>query len=203
MDDDDGWLATHEAGHSVVATLWPGWTLRGVTISGGTYSAGCARVVPPLIPAADCAMVDFGAPFDTWPLAVRTFCEARYAISAAGTLAELMLTPRGTRRPLTVARDVPDLAADLPPLEPDDAAALIAVVNSDGDDDLTTIAKVSRFAFGTDLDARNAWAGHMETLTEGLILANREAIERLAAVLGQLRSMSGEAAAAVIRDTQP
>jgi hypothetical protein len=200
--DDDGWLATHEAGHSVMATLWPGWTLRGVTISGGTYSAGCARVVPPLIPAAACALVDFATPFDSWPEVVRRFCEARYVISAAGTLAEVMLAPFGSQRPLAIAPAAALPPADLPPLEAADAAALIAVVNSDGDDDLTTIAKVSRFAYGTDLDARNAWAAHMEIVTEGLILANREAIERLAAVLGQLRSMSGEAAAAVIRDTQ-
>ena len=194
-------LQLHEAGHTVLAAL-SGWELRGVAVTGGTHSAGCSRAMPPLIPAADCAAVDFDTPFDSWPEAVRRFCEQRYVISAAGEFAELMLMPRGTRRPPTVARDEAP-PADLPALEADDAAALIAVVNSSGDDDLTTIAKVSRFAFGTDLDARNAWAAHMEIVTEGLTLANREAIERLAAVLGQLRSMSGEAAAAVVRDTQP
>jgi len=225
--DDDTRLAFHESAHTVAATVM-GWPLKGVSLTGGAWSAGCSRSAPPLISPADSAAIDFGAPFSSWPEPVRELIEGRYVISASGDLGDLMLAPRPGERPgEQFQRDdhaghaedpgearhqaaetaVTELAAQqVPVIDAADLADLQVLMDTPGDSDLDAIARATWFAHlsgGRDnYDAAWEWSAEMEARATDLILAESDKIIHLAHVLGELRAISGEIAAKVIRETR-
>ena len=96
--------------------------------------------------------------------------------------------------------------AHLAVIDAADLADLQVLMDTPGDSDLDAIARATWFAHlsgGRDnYDAAWEWSAEMEARATDLILAESDKIIHLAHVLGELRAISGEIAAKVIRETR-
>ena len=181
-----------------------GWDSRGVTVAAGTHRLGCARYAPPPLPDSAWDGFDAETPFAAWNPQIRSHFETDMLACLAGELAELMLAPpRAGRQMPTVAdqaaEQVEALAA-LPEPPPADVAVIRKTVDTPGQSDTETIAKLVWAAHGPDLAAGSAWLGWMEAACRSLILARRAEIERIAALLTVRHTLTGQQVAALLRE---
>lgn len=206
MPDTDapGRTERHEAGHVVAADVF-GCRQLGVTARPGSRWAGCARHYPPP-PESALAELRVEIPFVLWPEAMRRRIEAAVIIGLAGELAELILAePSIGRITETVAEQasarVEELAATLPQAAPADLAALRTWVDTPSGSDADQVARWAWLAHGSaDLATARAWLDWADAAARSLLLAHAGRVQRVAGLLAVTGSLSGEQAAAALRD---
>jgi hypothetical protein len=197
--------AYHEVGHSIIALVTTGVPPRMVSLRPGTaYLAVC--VLGDEIVRAPVGDLDVDAPSFLQKPGLRLYLERKIAVDLAGSVAESLI---GHREPSGYeAEDTPDERAALA-----DSVAL-ARLQPRARDLLVDIEALGTAT--TDLEAalatsyilsgnRDEALAHlmwMRTVVRGLLVAHRDALERLAAALFEATILDTEAFLAVLHESR-
>jgi hypothetical protein len=201
---DAGRVEYHEAGHVVVVAACGG-TVRSVTVEQGQALAGCVRYRRAEAPPGASDGLDVTQPFVLWPNGARRWVEAEVLVALAGEVAEELFEPRPPpgRVSEPVAAVAAELVEKLPPLPEAERENLRAVMDSPGPSDAEYVAQMVRLGHGNDaaaLAVSHWWLAYMRYEARALLELHWRRVRRLADVLAQVGSLSGEAVAAVLRE---
>jgi hypothetical protein len=170
-----------------------------VTLTPGVSTLGCSWSTAPRIPESDRRRVDAALPLLLWPARVRSYVERRTVVLLAGDWAVWMFsTPRFGRVPPRVAELAEDRLPKLTRSEQAEIASKLMETVSEGKSDDEQIAWLCWLAHGDDLITARHWLEYLEAQCRALLMANRGRVERLAAVLLEVESLSGAAARQVL-----
>jgi hypothetical protein len=199
-DDDMARLTEHESAHAQIALLY-GLKLRAVTVNGGTRADGCMTSEPLTVPPDALARLDPDAPFCLWPAEVRRRIESDAMFYLAGDAADRVLRPPQTgRTDEPVAVQAALIASKLPPPTDTERAEAVAAVNDDkAESDAVRAAFLATVAYPGDPMGQARWLAFMAAECESLVLAHQSGIRRLAAVVREVGTVGGQAAAGVLK----
>jgi len=191
--------AAHEAAHAVIAFRL-GFAVRWLTIEPGTGCAGAVQFRHPSRPAGKPEMAQ---PFALWPPGWRDYVERELLVTLAGHEAELRFLPRLGRTPEPVAVAAISALEELPPVSDDQRAEAVAHVNAPAAELITDeehVQKLARVAHGNEHRLGATWIAYMQETAAVLVVQEQAAIVRLGEALTERGVVSGEQAAAIIRD---
>lgn len=197
--------ALHEAGHAVVADRL-GRKITLVTVEPGEHQGGACRYLPPLVRFELPRTVE--SPLVTWSAALQRELASDVVIAMAGDFAVELFARRGTtprRLPPSVteqaAARLEALAADEPAAAtPAELAEADGAVNSPLPSDDERIAEAAFAAHGRDLVRAAGWLHWLGAETRALLLADEQAVRRMAALLMKRGTIGEQAAAACLRE---
>lgn len=192
-------LCLHESAHAMLGLLF-GRKLKAVSAHGGVEWAGCTIAEPVGVSAEALEQLDPDAEFILWPPEVRRRIESDLLYFAAGGTAEHVLSPQDGRVSEPVSIRAAAIAATLPAPTADERAQVLKLVSSDaGRSDAEHIAALASVAYPGDEFGQARWLAYMAAECEVLVLRHAAEINRLAAVVQELRVVHGAAAASVLK----
>jgi len=201
MSDEDYRASVHEAGHCLVAHRHgrPVRTAMVTGASGPRVLTGCVRFADLPVSEEVLAGFDPSTQFLLWPPELRRRVESDISIDLAGDIAERLLSPTLGRTPDPVGVD---------------ALAALGVIASDADrswtaqmtgrtwapesTDAEAIAASLFLACGKDPDQVTGLLYWLTRATEAIIIAEEQAVRRLAMALMRHAVLGGDAVAACI-----
>jgi hypothetical protein len=199
--------ALHEASRSVAAFAL-GRRLGPAAVRGAN---GRAFHHPPRFAAEVVDGLEIEDPFCLWPPEIKTRFEGDAIVSLAGYIGEEALIPRigrvpdpVTERALTLVEEITPDAGELPPLTAAERQRLDTSFDRGSSwSDEQEIAKVVCTAHGPDLASAASWLAFCRAQCVAFVLGHGQQIRRLAMVLAEAGSLSGQAVAALLDERPP
>jgi hypothetical protein len=188
----------HEASHVAVARCF-GWQLGPMTAAAGLHSEGCALFTVPGVPADVFARMDASRPFTLWEPELRRTLETRVMVSMAGEVGALLLMPRAGRYIPPVRERAVALAASLPEPSAQAVAEVRELADSPtADTDAHAVAQLAWAGFGSDYASAGMFLQFAEAQTRAIVDQEADRIRRLADVLAERATLTGQAAETVL-----